>query len=94
LGGAVSSKCIVQRLTQASLDGGQYKLVEPGQPDKSWLYLKASGKAAAAGCNSTDPNRPCNTATMPPNGTGVPTMTDAELEILRKWIADGAKGPS
>lgn len=93
LGGAVSSKCIVQRLTQMSLDGGQFKLVEPGNPDKSWLYLKASGKAATAGCNSTDPNRPCNTATMPPNGTGVPTMTDAELEILRKWIADGAKGP-
>jgi hypothetical protein len=94
LGGAVSSKCLVQRLTSSmSLGGGQFKLVEPGDPDKSWLYLKASGKAASAGCSSTDPNKPCNTATMPPNGTGVPTMTDAELAILRQWIADGAKGP-
>jgi hypothetical protein len=90
LGGQVSSKCIVERLKGASHDGGQFKLVEPGQPEKSFLYLKASGRAADAGCVSTDPNRPCNTATMPPSGR---TMSDDELEILRKWIADGANYP-
>jgi hypothetical protein len=88
LGGSISSQCIVERLTRAANGGGQYKLVEPGDPDKSWLYLKASGKAEGAGCMSSDPNKPCNSATMPPSGR---TMTDAELEILRKWIADGAK---
>jgi hypothetical protein len=90
LGGSISSKCVVERLKRASNDGGQFKLVEPGEPDKSYLYLKASGKAETAGCTSTDVNKPCNTATMPPSGR---TMTDAELEILRQWIADGANYP-
>lgn len=91
LGGQVSSKCIVQRLLHPSLDGGQFPLVTPGDPDHSYLYLKASGKAPDAGCVSTNPNQPCNTAQMPPGG--VRTMTDAELETLRSWIADGAKYP-
>lgn len=90
LGGQVSSKCVVERLKRQSTDGGQFKLVEPGDPDKSFLYLKASGKADAAGCVSSDPAKPCNTAAMPPGGK---TMTDAELETLRKWIADGANYP-
>lgn len=90
LGGQVSSKCIVERLKRPSRDGGQFKLVEPGQPEKSYLYLKVAGTAADAGCVSTDPNRPCNTATMPPSGR---TFTDDELAILYKWIADGANYP-
>ena len=90
LGGQISSKCIVERLKRASNDGGQFKLVEPGDPDKSYLYLKASGLAATTGCASSDVNKPCNTATMPPSGR---TMTDAELAILRQWIADGANYP-
>jgi hypothetical protein len=90
LGGSVSSKCIVDRLKHQSFDGGQFKLVEPGHPEKSYLYLKASGTADTAGCVSNDTNKPCNTAAMPPGGK---TMTDAELEILRKWIADGANYP-
>ena len=91
LGGQVSSKCIVQRLTRASEDGGQFQLVVPGDPDHSYLYLKASGKAATAGCVSTDPTlHPCNTATMPPSGR---TMTDTELMTLRTWIMNGAKYP-
>ncbi len=90
LGGQISSRCVVERLKRASNDGGQFKLLEPGDPDKSWLYLKASGKAATAGCISLEANRPCNSATMPPSGK---TMTDPQLEILRKWIADGATYP-
>ena len=94
LGGQVSSKCIVARLKRGSLDGGQIKLLEPGDPEHSFLYLKAAGLADAAGCVSDDPvNRPCNTATMPPSGTGQPTMTTAELKILYDWIKAGAAGP-
>ncbi len=90
LGGSVSSRCVALRLKRASNDGGQFKLVEPGDPDKSWLYLKASGEAETAGCISSDVNQPCNATTMPPGGK---TMTASELEILRKWIADGANYP-
>jgi len=90
LGGQVSSKCIVQRLKGGSLDGGQFPLVVAGDPDRSFLYLKASGKADAAGCVSSNPDQPCNTAAMPPSGK---TMTDAELKILYDWIKAGAAGP-
>ena len=90
LGGQVSSKCIVGRLKRASLDGGQLKLVEPGNPEKSYLYLKPAGLADGAGCVSSNPDQPCNTATMPPGGK---TMTDAELKIIYDWIKAGAAGP-
>jgi hypothetical protein len=64
----------------------------PGDPEHSYLYLKAAGLAEAAGCVSPDPvNRPCNTAAMPPSGK---TMTDAELKILYDWIKAGAVGPT
>jgi hypothetical protein len=85
LGGAISSKCIVERLQRASIAGGQFKLVEPGKPEQSWLYLKAAGLAEDAGC--IDGPNDCNTAAMPPSGR---TMTDAELEVLYAWIAAGA----
>jgi hypothetical protein len=62
-------------------------VVEPGQPEKSWLYLKAAGMAASAGCVPKDATSSCNTAEMPPTGK---TMTAEQLEILRQWIADGA----
>ncbi|HEY0468868.1 MAG TPA: hypothetical protein VGC79_31970 [Polyangiaceae bacterium] len=91
LGGQVSSKCIVQKLKRAALDGGQFKLIEPGDPEHSFLYLKASGLADGAGCVSTNVDRPCNTAAMPPGGK---TMTDAELKILYDWIKAGAAGPT
>ncbi len=81
-----------RRAAQApSNDGGQFQLVAPGDPDHSYLYLKPAGLADAAGCVSTDPNKPCNTAQMPPGG--MKTMTDDELAIIHKWIADGANYP-
>ena len=91
LGGQVSSRCIVQRLkSKGSRDGGQIPLIQAGDPEHSFLYLKPAGLADAAGCVSTNPDRPCNTATMPPSGK---TMTDAELKILYDWIKAGAAGP-
>ncbi len=51
LGGSecVKSSDIVNFLVnKQSVTGGQFKLVEPGNADKSWLYLKATGKADAA----------------------------------------------
>jgi hypothetical protein len=87
LGGQISSQCVLERLERQSNDGGQFKLIEPGDPERSWLYLKASGLAATAGCTSVDANKPCNSATMPPSGR---TMTDEELAIIHQWILDGA----
>jgi hypothetical protein len=76
----------VERLKRASRSGGQFNLVEPGNPEKSWLYLKASGSAGAAGC--VDGANACNTATMPPSGKSV---TEGQLKILYDWIKAGAK---
>jgi hypothetical protein len=58
-----------------------------------WLYLKASGQAAAAGCMPSS-SAQCISATMPPSASGKPALSAAELDTLRKWIQDGAKGPS
>jgi hypothetical protein len=85
LGGAISSKCLVEKLKRTSINGGQFKLIEPGDPSKSWLYLKAAGTAVMAGC--VDGSNPCNTAVMPPGGK---TLTDAELKVLSDWITAGA----
>ena len=93
LGGNVSSKQIVAGLVdKPSRDGGQYRLVVPGDPDRSWLYLKASAKAAAAGCMPSATAQ-CIDGVMPPSATGMPTVSAAELQTLRQWIQDGAKPP-
>ena len=66
LGGHISSKDIVAGLVGVqALDGGQYQLVVPGDPDHSWLYLKPSGLAPSAGCMETSTGT-CITAVMPP----------------------------
>ncbi|KYF82925.1 hypothetical protein BE17_38650 [Sorangium cellulosum] len=92
LGGHVSSRKIVDGLVnKPSTGGGQYKLVVPGDPDHSWLYLKASGRAETAGCQQSS-TALCITGVMPPS-TGGPTVSPAQLEVLRQWILDGAEGP-
>jgi hypothetical protein len=94
LGGNLSSKKIVEGLVdRPSRDGGQFKLVAPGDPDHSWLYLKASGKAAAAGCVPSSTAQ-CIDGVMPPSAAATPTVSAAELQLLRQWIADGAKPPT
>lgn len=89
----LSSKAIVNGLVnRPSNDGGQFKIVVPGDPDHRWLYLKASGKAAAAGCTPSGLAQ-CITATMPPSASGVLALSATELQTLRQWILDGALGP-
>jgi mono/diheme cytochrome c family protein len=55
------------------------KLVEPGAPERSYLYLKMTGTQSKAG-GSGEP--------MPPTG-----LLDAgTIELIRRWIAQGAAG--
>lgn len=92
LGGSLSSREIVDGLVdRPSRNGGQFKLVVPGDPERSWLYLKASAAAESAGCVPSASAR-CITGAMPPTAAG-PTLTAAELATLRQWILDGAEGP-
>jgi hypothetical protein len=89
LGGHVSSADIVKQLVNVgAMHGGQFKRVLPGDPDRSWLYLKVSGTAMAAGCQGAG----CNTQVMPP--AGQVTLTATELKTIRQWIADGAPAPT
>jgi len=93
LGGNISSKQIVQGLVdRPSRDGGQFKIVAPGDPEHSWLYLKASGKAADAGCVPSATAQ-CIAGVMPPSASALPALSAVELETLRQWIQDGASGP-
>ena len=91
LGGNVSSKQIVEGLLKDAAHAPGFKLVVPGQPEKSWLYRKIANTASTAGCVIANPQNmdECNTAKMPPTGS----LTPAELETVRKWIADGAQPP-
>lgn len=85
-----SSDIVAALVNKPSSAGGQYKLIEPGQPDKSWLYLKVTDKAKTAGCTASS-SATCNTQLMPFGG-GV-TLTQAEQDALRQWIMDGAPAP-
>ena len=51
------------------------KLVEPGDPDNSYLFIKITGGAGMSG------------QLMPYGGARLP---DASIDAVRKWIADGA----
>jgi hypothetical protein len=93
LGGHISSADIVKNLVnQPAVDGGQFMRVVPGDPDHSWLYLKAAGKAGSAGCTASS-GGVCITAVMPPNGSGATTVTATQLATIRQWIMDGAQPP-
>lgn len=101
LGGHISSADILTGLVnQTAYGGGQYKLVVPGKPLESWLYLKVAGLAPApptgslGACVGTADNA-CRTGVMPPRGgsDNTPTLGAAELQIIYDWIAAGAAGP-
>jgi hypothetical protein len=89
LGGHISSADVVKGLVNvASMRGGQFQRVLPGNAQQSWLYLKASGMAMAAGCSGAA----CNAQVMPP--TGQVTLSATDLDTIRQWISDGAPAPT
>jgi len=81
-GSGVASLDLLDGMVGAESTNGQYKLIEPGQPDKSWVYLKASGQSSTVACTGM-----CDREKMPPSGAG---LTAAELTVLRDWITSGA----
>jgi hypothetical protein len=85
-----SSDIVAALVNKPASTGGQFKLIEPGNPDKSWLYLKVTNKAATAGCTPTGTNL-CTTDVMPQGG--VVTLTQAEQDALKNWIMAGAPAP-
>jgi hypothetical protein len=92
LGGHVSSADIYKNLVNVqSTVGGQFVRVKPGDPEHSWLYLKASGTASGAGCMAST-SAICTTDSMPPTGSAKPTT--AELQALYDWIKSGAPAPT
>ena len=89
LGGHVSSADIYKNLVNVqATTGGEFVRVKPGDPEHSWLYLKAAGMAASAGCTAAS----CRTDAMPPTGSAKPTT--AELQALYDWIKSGAPAPT
>src|SRR5262249_307024 len=83
LGGAgISSAEIIDGLVGVKASNGEYDLIAPGAPQRSWVYLKASGEAASVTCNSA-----CDRRKLPPAGPG---LTTAQLDALRQWIMAGA----
>ncbi len=93
LGGHISSADIVAGLVnKPSVHGGQFQRVLPGDPDHSWLYLKAAGLAAGAGCVASA-TASCNAQSMPPTTDATAKATTAQLAALRQWILDGAPSP-
>ena len=91
LGGHISSADIIENLVNVpSFSGGQFARVVPGEPSQSWLYLKAAGTAANAGCSSAM----CRTQPMPPGATPDRMLSPTELAQLSQWIEDGAPLPT
>jgi hypothetical protein len=83
LGGTgISSAEVRLGLVGVKANNGEYNLIEPGDPNKSWLYLKASGRATNATCTSN-----CDREPMPPSGVG---LTADQLQTLSAWIVAGA----
>jgi hypothetical protein len=83
LGGMnISSAEVLQGLVGKKSTNGEYNLIEPGAPEKSWVYLKATGDSMTVMCTSA-----CGRGKMPPSGDG---LSDAQLQSLKKWIMDGA----
>jgi hypothetical protein len=81
-GSGISSAEILDGLISQKASNGEYNLIEPGMPQKSWVYLKASGDVATVTCTAA-----CDREPMPPSGVG---LNAAQLTTLRDWIMSGA----
>jgi hypothetical protein len=83
LGGmGITSKEVREGLVGVKSTNNEYDLIAPGAPEKSWVYLKASGDSLNVMCTSM-----CDREKMPPSGGG---LTAAQLMTLKQWIMDGA----
>jgi hypothetical protein len=67
---------------QALEDPTLYRVVA-GDPERSFLYLKVGGAPPVA-------DIPAIGTRMPPNA---PPIAAADMELIRRWILQGAKGP-
>lgn len=83
LGGkGITSAELVDGLVSKKSTNGEYNLIEPGKPELSWVYLKASGESTTVSCSGA-----CGRGKMPPSGDG---LSATQLQVLSKWITDGA----
>jgi hypothetical protein len=84
LGYQITSTEIVAKLVNRAARGvSGWKMVVPGKPEESWLYMKASGQSANA-------NVTCLTDGCKSPMTG---LTPAEVQALYDWIKNGAEAP-
>jgi hypothetical protein len=67
-----------QLVGRRSVQMPKMALVEPGDPDASYLWLKLQHRAPEG-------------RGMPRTLTGTKKLRPAELELYRRWIEDGAK---
>jgi hypothetical protein len=74
-----------------SANAEAYRLVVPGDPEHSWLYLKASGGSKTISVVCRDGANGCKQSMPPGGGAG---LTQTELAALYKWIKDGAPVPT
>ncbi len=76
-------------------------LVEPGAPERSWLYIKLTGETKEGSRDLApdpswgEPGQGCEDATgfgkkMPETGS---PLSEEKVEQIRQWILDGAPGP-
>jgi hypothetical protein len=79
------------------------KLVESGDPERSWLWIKLTAKYGAGGKLETQSSwgQPGNCAKNPGVGFGnrmpdvsPPTWNQADLDTVESWIKGGAPGPT
>lgn len=68
-------------------DGGNRTPIVPGSLETSYLWLKITG-TQPAGCGSRMP-ADCSTNV----GDPIPCLGDADTQIIRDWILEGAPGP-
>jgi cytochrome c553 len=86
LGYQVPSTEIVERLIgRTAHNTNDFKMVVPGNPEKSWLYLKASGKSGDSGAVCTA-NAACKQT--------MSGLSSQNIQDLYDWIKDGAKAPT
>ncbi len=85
LGYNITSKEIVERLIDRSSSYAQgYKMVVPGKPEQSWLYMKASGMSVNSGVT-------CQGSQL--CAREMPGLSQQAIDDIKQWILDGAQVP-